>query len=222
MIMKKGCLWAIGIVFLLAIIGKCAGSSDEEVATNSESSVQTQQIEISAEEKARLTEEKAKQDSINAVKVKELKQYFNEKKDEFSDRKWIEPKTRPRYTNQNGYCMYFSVENGLASNPRFLIQYESDSWLFIRYMIFNIDGENVTFTPEKMETDCGNGGRIWEWCDEYAINLEPLIKKIAYAKSVKIKMEGKQYYDIKTMSSKQIQYFRYSYEYYKALGGTFN
>jgi hypothetical protein len=52
--------------------------------------------------------------------------------------------------------------------------------------------------------------------------LEPLIKKIAYAKSVKIKLVGKQYYDIKTMSSKQIQYFKYSYEYYKALGGTFS
>ncbi len=213
--MKKFFLLAIGFVFLLALIGQCADSSEKEVATNSESSAQTQQDDA-------LVEEKAKQDSINAVKVKELAQYFTEKKDEFSDIKWVEPKTRPRYTNQNGYCMYFSIDNGVASNPRFLIQYEADDWLFIQSMIFNIDGENITFTPEKMERDNGNGGRIWEWCDEYAGSLEPLIKKIAYAESVKIKMEGDKYYKVKTMSSKQIQYFKYSYEYYKALGGKFN
>lgn len=219
--MKNGCLWAIGIFILLAIIGKCAGSCNNDVTNSSETSVPTQQNEISAEEEARLAEEKAKQDSLNAVKIKELKRYFDEKEDEFSDHKWIEPKNRPKYTNQNGYFMYFSVKNGVASNPRFRIQYVADNWLFIQHMIFNIDGENITFTPQKMETDCGYGGIIWEWCDEYAINLEPLIQKIAYAKSVKIKMVGRQYHAIKTMSSKQIQYFKYSYEYYKALGGTF-
>ena len=211
--MKKLVLWTIGIFFLLVIIGNCAGSDKENTIT--ESSSQMQLEEISPEDESKI-------DSIDVVKIKELKQYFTEKKDEFSDVKWVEPKSRPKYTNQNGYCMYFSVNNGVASNPRFLIQYESDKWLFIKNMIFNIDGENITFTPEKMETDCGNGGRIWEWCDEYAGNLEPLIKKIAYAKSVKIKLVGKQYYNIKTMSQKQIQYFKYSYEYYKALGGTFN
>ena len=211
--MKKLVLWTIGIFFLLVIIGNCGGSDKEN--TIAESSSQMQLEEISPEDESKI-------DSIDVVKIKELKQYFTEKKDEFSDVKWVEPKSRPKYTNQNGYCMYFSVNNGVASNPRFLIQYESDKWLFIKNMIFNIDGENITFTPEKMETDCGNGGRIWEWCDEYAGNLEPLIKKIAYAKSVKIKLVGKQYYNIKTMSQKQIQYFKYSYEYYKALGGTFN
>lgn len=211
--MKKLVLWTIGIFFLLVIIGNCAGSDKEN--TIAESSSQMQLEGISPEDESKI-------DSIDVVKIKELKQYFTEKKDEFSDVKWVEPKSRPKYTNQNGYCMYFSVNNGVASNPRFLIQYESDKWLFIKNMIFNIDGENITFTPEKMETDCGNGGRIWEWCDEYAGNLEPLIKKIAYAKSVKIKLVGKQYYNIKTMSQKQIQYFKYSYEYYKALGGTFN
>ncbi|MCQ2259514.1 MAG: hypothetical protein MJZ41_16240 [Bacteroidaceae bacterium] len=219
--MKKGCLWAIGIFFLLAIIGKCAGSTED--TTSSVDSVAVDQADkVSAEEEARIAAEKAREDSLNAVKITELKKYFTEKKDEFSDKKWVEPQTRPRYTNQNGYCMYFAVEGGKATNPRFLIQYEADDWLFIQYMIFNIDGENITFTPTKMETDCGNGGRIWEWCDEYAADLEPLIKKIAYANTVKIKMVGRQYHNVKTMSSKQIQYFKYSYEYYKALGGRFN
>lgn len=160
-------------------------------------------------------------DTADSLKIVSLKKYFNQKEDEFSDVIWVEPKTKPRYTNQNGYCMYFALKNGIATNPRFLIQYEADEWLFIKYMIFNIDGENITFTPEKMETDCGHGGRIWEWCDESAVYHESLIAKIAYAKNVKIKMVGSQYHKVKTMSSKQIEYFKYSYEYYKALGGAF-
>ena len=215
--MKKGCLKALGIIFLLAILGALVEPPKQDAEKDSDTLVETQETEeqISAEEKV-------KQDSFNMTKIKELAQYFTEKKDEFSDTKWVEPKTRPKYTNENGYCMYFSVENGVATNPRFLIQYEADDWLFIQYMIFNIDGENITFTPSEMETDCGNGGRIWEWCDEYAVNMESLIKKIAHAKSVKIKFVGKQYNDVKTMSSKQILYFKYSYEYYKAMGGEFN
>ncbi len=220
--MKKGCLWAIGIFFLLAIIGKFAGSSEKSTSAEVDSVTVELTNKVSAEEETKIAAEKAKEDSLNAIKITELKKYFNEEKDEFSDNKWVEPQTRPKYTNQNGYCMYFAVEGDKATNPRFLIQYEADDWLFIQYMIFNIDGENVTFTPTKMETDCGNGGRIWEWCDESALDLEPLIKKIAYAKSVKIKMVGRQYHNVKTMSSKQIQYFKYSYEYYKALGGRFN
>lgn len=204
-------LWTIGVAFLMTVTWSCVESSKE-----------AKQDKISAEEQARLDEEKARQDSLNAIKVKELKQYFYEERDEFNGITWVFPKTKPKYTNQNGYYMYFQKYNSYGTTPRFRIQYESDSWLFIRQMIFNIDGENITFTPEKMETDCGNGGRIWEWCDEPANDLEPLISKIAYAKSVKIKMVGQQYYDVKTMTPKQIEYFKYSYEYYKAINGTFN
>ena len=50
---------------------------------------------------------------------------------------------------------------------RFVFQYYSDDWLFIRNMIFNFDGENVRIIPDRMQTDCGDGGMIWEWCDEH-------------------------------------------------------
>ncbi len=221
--MKKlifGLIFCVGICFVYYFLNEFNKCS-ETFNKNLDSVNTTYTIYVQDSIKDSIVK-KQKQDSINNIKIKELSQYFTEKKDEFSDIKWIEPKTRPKYTNQNGYCMYFAIENGVAVNPRFLIQYEDDDWLFIKYMIFNIDGENITFIPQNMETDCGNGGRIWEWCDESAKNYEELIKKIAYAKSVKIKMNGTQYYDIKIMSAKQIQYFKYSYEYYKALGGTFN
>ena len=150
---------------------------------------------------------------------------FKEIKDEFSDRVWVEPKNAPKYRNVNGVYCYFSTENGVPQTFRFVYQYEADDWLFIREMIFNIDGENFAIAP-KMETDCGNGGRIWEWCDNAVWEDETgvcnkFIEKLGNAKNVKVKLIGSQYYDTKTLSSAQIKSIKDTYEYYKALGGKF-
>lgn len=185
---------------------------------------------------------------------------FSETKDEFSDRVWVKPKSAPKYTNRNATYCYFMTVDGVPSNLRFRFQYHSDNWLFIRNMIFNIDGENFRIAPD-METDSGNGGRIWEWCDEMVYNSsladdmevtkenidiiakakameviekhanssdgveyteinKAFIAKIAYAKSVKIKMNGSQYYDTRTLSAAEIKSIRDTYEYFFALGGT--
>jgi len=171
--------------------------------------------------------EKFRVDSVAAAKQKEkegtiakLSKKFRFNEDEFGDRTWVYHATTPKYTNRNSIHLYFQKDkDGLASNLRFRVQYESGDWLFIKNMIFNIDGENVQFIPDDMETDCGNGGRIWEWCDESATYNQDLINKIANAKMVKVKFNGRQYYDTKTMSSKELQAFKETLEYYKALDG---
>ena len=173
------------------------------------------------------------EDSIARVKnaevIKTHKSLFTEKKDDFSNYAWVEPKDAPRYRNRNGIYCYFKLENGVASNFRFVYQYYADDWLFIKNMIFNFDGENNITIEPKMETDCGDGGMIWEWCDEFVGSLsnfnginEEFIKCIANAKSVKVKMNGKQYYDTRTLTAKQIKSIKDTYEYYIALGGKFN
>lgn len=166
-------------------------------------------------------------DSIAAAKQKEkeetiakLSKKFRFTEDEFGDRTWVYHTTTPKYTNRNSIHLYFQKDNnGHVSNLRFRVQYESGDWLFIKNMIFNIDGENMQFIPDDMETDCGYGGRIWEWCDESAAYNQELINKIANAKTVKVKFNGRQYYDTKTMSSKELQAFKETLEYYKALDG---
>ena len=151
---------------------------------------------------------------------------FNVKKDEFNNITWVKPKNAPKYRNQNGVYCYFATKDGRATRIfRFVYQYSAEDWLFIRFMIFNIDGENITIIPD-METDCGYGGIIWEWCDESVNNNtsgidEDFIKKIANAKSVKVKMVGRQYSDIRTLSAAQIKSIKNTYEYYLALGGKF-
>lgn len=170
-------------------------------------------------------EERIERERLENLRVS-LKSKFTEKKDDFSERTWIEPKSAPKYRSRNAIYCYFSTVDGVPDNSfRFVFQYYADDWLFIRNIIFNIDEEIIRICP-KMETDCGNGGMIWEWCDvsvnnSYSDVDKEFINKIANAKSVKIKMNGRQYYQTKTMTSEQIQSIKDTYDYYIALGGKF-
>lgn len=150
------------------------------------------------------------------AKLSNLSKNFNEKKDEFSEYSWVKHKNSPKYRNQNGvYLCFQKSANGNPTNLRFVIQYEGGDWLFIRSIIFNIDGENITFIPNDMQRD--NNSRIWEWSDEPAEPSIDLISKIANAKSVKLKLNGRQYYDTRTMSPTAIKAFKETLEYYNAL-----
>lgn len=163
---------------------------------------------------------------VNEKIINNIQKHFTIKKDEFSNLSWVTPKSAPKYRDSNGVYCYFKLEDNKASNFRFVFQHYDNDWLFIKELIFNIDGENISIAP-NMERDCGYGGKIWEWCDEnvdYGFNYNlngDFIKKIANAKNIKVKMNGSQYYQIKQLSDKQINDIKNAYIYYIALGGTF-
>jgi len=160
--------------------------------------------------------------TIDSAKVKSLQSLFIVKKDEFNDYAWIKPKSRPIYVNSNGFYCYFAKNNdGTVSNFRFVGQYASSEWLFIKKVVFNIDGENVQFYPEDIKTD--HDTSIWEWFDEQIVSSNSdLINKIANAKKVKVRFHGDQYYDDKVMSQSNIKSIKNTLEYYKAFGGRFS
>lgn len=216
------------IVILLCVSGcQSSGKESHELTQAQKDSIERVRLDsIKVADSIRVAEQ-IKADSIANVRrlerdaqIASLSKNFSIKKDEFSNKSWVQHKNAPKYRNQNGVYLYFQVDqNNHPSNLRFCVQYEDDDWLFIRNMIFNIDGENIRFIPNDMETDCGNGGRIWEWCDELASlgdNMD-IINKIAAANSVKIKMNGRQYYDTRTMSAKSLRAFKETLNYYNAL-----
>lgn len=159
---------------------------------------------------------------VDSLKIKELKQFFTEKKDEFESYTWVKPKSRPMYTNQNGfYCYFQKNSDGSVSNLRFVGQYFADEWLFINSAKFNIDGQTFTFVPTEMKRDNG-AGEIWEWYDDSVdYSNSHILEAISKAKSVKIRFNGDQYYDDKTMNASTIQSIKRTVEYYKALGGRY-
>lgn len=156
--------------------------------------------------------------------IETMRTDFSFTSDEFdeSGKIWVEPKTKPRYHSQDAYYCYFQInKDKTASNFRFVIQYEADDWLFIKDCIFNIDSEIIRFIPKKMERD-NEGGRIWEWCDQSIHGSDvDLIRKISTAEEVKIKFNGEQYYNTRTMKKKEIMSIKQTLKCYEDLGGKF-
>jgi hypothetical protein len=168
------------------------------------------------------TEEFKQTAKIDSAKIKELKQFFRVRKDEFSTtgKTWHEPKSAPSYTNRNGLYCYFQTENDMPSNLRFRMQYYSDDWLFFSKVQFSIDGKAYEYVPMDTETDSGDGGHIWEWFDEsVSENDKELINALANAKSAKMKLIGRQYFDVRNISQDQIKGIKRTLELYQAMGG---
>ena len=148
-----------------------------------------------------------------------LSKKFNQKKDEFSNKTWIFPNNKPKYRNRNATYCYFMKQNNEVRNFRFVFQYVNSDWLFIKDLIFNIDGKIFEYRRLDFNTDC-SGGQIWEWCDLQLSDID-LIRSLENAKSIKIKMNGDKYYDTRTLNSATITSIQETIKYYKALGGRF-
>ena len=173
-------------------------------------SIIEEQKRIAAEE-ARLQERKAELDKLS--------KNFNQKKDEFSNKTWIFPKNKPKYRNRNATYCYFMKQSNEVRNFRFVFQYVNSDWLFIKDLLFNIDGKVFEYRRLDFNTDC-SGGQIWEWCDLQLSDID-LIRSLENAKSIKIKMNGDKYYDTRTLNSATITSIQETIKYYKALGGRF-
>ena len=142
---------------------------------------------------------------------------FTIKKDEFSNNTWYEHKNSPRYRNSNGFYLYFGVNEDIGVCAlRMVLQYYDDDWLFIKNIIFSIDGENYQYVPEDMKRD-NSGGYIWEWFDEPIDPHSDLVQALANSHSVKIKLNGSDYYDTRTLNQKQIQGIKETFELYNLL-----
>jgi hypothetical protein len=160
---------------------------------------------------------------VDSVKITELKNVYTEKKDEYRGITWVRSNIEPRFRSTNGIYCYFAKEGNRAFNFRFVIQYYAEDWLFIKHYRFVIDGKPYSYFPSNVERDSGYGGKIWEWFDEVVTSTDKeLIEALANAKSAKMKLVGDQYYDEKTITTKQLKAIRDMYELYKAMGGTIN
>ncbi len=162
-----------------------------------------------------------KEDSAKIVK---LKPFFDEEKDEFDGNGgyWVSPKERPKSVRSNGvYCYFYMNKNGKPSNLRFVFQYCGDDWLFVQSLQIKADKVILNYTPRKVERDNGSD-KVWEWFDEskkqnYDVN--GVVYNIAYAKTVKIRIQGRKYYKDITLKDKQILSMKNTIDYYRALGG---
>lgn len=157
------------------------------------------------------------QEQIDSItnEIKSLSKNFTETTDEFKGTTWIEPKSKPKYRNQNGIYMYFQTKDSKPTNLRFVIQYYADDWLFIKKVWFLIDDKRLDYELD-FDRDNGYGGKIWEWCDVQC-NDPVFLAYILEAKNVRLKLEGTHYFKEKNVSAKELKSMQETIRYYMLL-----
>jgi hypothetical protein len=200
-------------LFFLCLVGCKNQSSVSEV--NADTTTFTTDIDTSTAIPAFTQFPEKKADSS---KLKALKNRIYIKKGEFDEPTFIYSKNRPKYHSSNALYIYYNKD--LLSGVRLVAQYYADDWLFIEKIKFSIDGKTFTYIPTDVKRD-NDGGYIWEWMDEYmGSENKELIEALANAKSVKIRYDGRQYYDDRTVSASNLQSIKDVYQYFKASGGS--
>ncbi len=210
--MKKNVQQIISIFTLAFFVFIAFGSEDDE-NTTTETLENTQEIK-----EDNLTQ--AQKDSIELVKTKnrekgekELKS-FKKNEDEFEGSAFYRDPRTPYYSNVNFIYPYIGKkENQYWLRLKF--QYTSDDWLFIERAILMIDGEKYTVTG-NWERD--NNSDIWEWLDLSVEENELLIlEKLVNSKDAKVRYEGRQYHNDRTISSKEKSIIKKTLEIYNNL-----
>ena len=179
-------------------------------------------MQLSLSSKKKIEAEKAAEAERVQKKKEDLERLaknFKQHKDEFSNKTWIFPKDKPKYRNRNATYCYFMKQSNEVQNFRFVFQYVASDWLFIKDLVFNIDGKIYEYRRLDFNTDCG-GEQIWEWCDLQLSDTD-LIRALEKAKNIKIKMNGDKYYNTRTLKPATITSIQNTIKYYKALGGRF-
>lgn len=206
------------IYFLIGIFG--GKEKEQEDDTSSEYSLIADSLYSARLKQYRLDS------AANAETITKLKPFFSYTKDDFNSSTWVRPKSAPAYTNQNGFFLYFSLSPiKVASNLRLRIQYTAYDWLFFHTVHFAVDQQgngdyiNFSYTPLKTETDCGNGGQIWEWSDENIDGEIAMLSAIRTAKKVKMKFDGQQYSKEMSLTKQQIKDIDRTMALYYAYGG---
>lgn len=164
------------------------------------------------------------ENKIDSATIQKLKPFFNVQKDEFSkdNLTWYTPKSAPKYANANGIYCYFSTVNNNPENFRLKLQYYADDWLFFYSVQFSIEDKSYEYIPYSVDRDCGDGGYIWEWSDDKVSETnKDLIIALSNASNAKMKLIGKQYFDIKTITKKQCEDIKKTLDLYIAMGGQF-
>lgn len=209
-----GCL---GIIGLFVISGILVGifSSDTETSNSTNKEIAAKEIDsVQIKENLRI------KDSISIVqkqkkdKAEKALKSFKKSEDEFKGNAFYRDPRTPYYANRNFIYPYIG-QKGDNYWLRLKLQYASDNWLFINKGILLIDGEQYTING-SWERD--NDSEIWEWLDmQVGTNERIILDRLANSISAKVRYEGRQYHNDRTITSKEKSIIKKTLEIYDNL-----
>lgn len=198
-------IWLAASIILSFLLSVAKTDTKDDLSDNSPDVTETETSQI-------------KETPIDSALIAQLKPKFKERKDEFTGRTWVSHKNEAKYRNQNSIYAYFELKDGKPINPRLVIQYEGDDWLFIKDCII-LSSEGKVTASGKFERD-NSGGRVWEWLDMPLSSSDAhLLFLIANGTDFKMRYNGSQYNKDRTITKKEQALIQETLDYYFALGG---
>jgi len=155
----------------------------------------------------------------SAERIARLKKKMRISVDDMQMTTWYYSQSTPKYSNRNSFHVYMGEKDGSVW-LRLKIQYYADDWLFIQKYIIKADSSIYNLIPtSRVETD-NDSGKIWEIYEE-GVNASnySMLKNIASANTVKVRFEGRQYYNDRVLSSAEKQSIGQVMELFEAMGG---
>lgn len=214
-----GCLSIIGF-FVISGILVGIFSSETELNTENKLTTKNNKSKTIVIDSVQLKKEEKRKDSILAIKKQKRKKAerdlnkFKKKEDEFEGNAFYRDPRTPYYSNVNFIYPYIGEKDNYYW-LRLKFQYASEDWLFIKNGILLVDGEKFEITG-NWERDHNSG--IWEWLDISVGESERyILEKIANSKSAKIRYNGTQYYNDRTMTRKEKSIIKKTLEIYDNL-----
>lgn len=210
-----GCAGIIGLFIISSILIGIFSSNDKTKNSSTENEIVNKSIDsLQIKEQQRINDSLAivkEQRKQNAEKNLKL---FKKNEDEFKQITFFRDPRTPNYTNVNFIYPYIGKKDDHYW-LRLQLQYASDDWLFISKGILLIDGEQFTITG-NWERDNNSG--IWEWLDMSVGETERIIlDRLANSESAKIRYEGRQYYNDRTITKKEKDIIKKTLEIYDNL-----
>ena len=115
------------------------------------------------------------------------------------------PKSKPQYSNQDDFGIYLSGTQTSFGGIRFIARYAGNDWVFFEKIIVNVDGRqfNLDFGYSEVDRDNGYGG-VWEWIDIEASSENILmLELIAESKSTIVRFQGDTYKNDRELTAKE-------------------
>lgn len=165
--------------------------------------------------------------TTSAAVKKPTPKYLRAKRDEMREVTWYRHSTSPRNANVNSFFLYFGVmDSGTFGDLRLVARYFDDDWLFVHSAWAKADNERVVF-PQVASGAFGgwkrdhDSGEIWEWSDKEVDTPEGRanVRKMAEAKVVTVRFEGRQYYNDRKLTAQQLKSMREVIAAYEQMTG---
>jgi hypothetical protein len=144
-------------------------------------------------------------------------------KDDFTDTTYYQDKSSPKINSANSTSLFIYVGAKKGQSPSAFLRMQSygGDYLFIKKVLFKVDGKTFQLTPSSDEAETIPGKvEAFEWFDRTMTSTEiSLVQWIINSKKTVMRIQGTRNYKDLTITSTQKKALARMLTVYKGVGG---